>query len=171
MNPADARSGLLSAIQRAELHDDPLAPVLAALGDALVSIDSLVTRAESASTIEAGAVARIEQAVVAGTVGAAHSAVGEIQSAIALLIKQVTETKRPHLTEQDRAEFVQITSAASGLVVAQRDRSRARFLAGVFGVLALVAAAGAGVAGYSIRSDRCGLLEGWAASAIGNARR
>lgn len=169
MNPADARSGLLSAIQRAELHDDPLAPVLAALGDALVSIDSLVMRAESASTIEAGAVARIEQAVVTGTVGAAQSAVGEIQGAIALLIKQVAETKRPHLTEQDRAEFVQITSAASGLIVAQRDRSRARFLAAVFGVLALVAAAGAGIAGYSVQSDRCGLLEAWAATAT--ARR
>jgi len=151
------------------MHDDPLAPVLAALGDALVSIDSLVMRAESASTIEAGAVARIEQAVVIGTVGAAQSAVGEIQGAIALLIKQVAETKRPHLTEQDRAEFVQITSAASGLVVAQRDRSRTRFLAVAFALVALVAAASAGIAGYSVRSDRCGLLEAWAATAT--ARR
>lgn len=171
MNPADARSGLLSAIQRAELHDDPLAPVLAALGNALVSIDNLVARAESASSIETGAVARIEQAVVAGTVGAAQSAVGEIQSTIAALMKQVAETKRPHLTEQDRAEFVQITSAASGLIVAQRDRSRTRFLAALFATVALVAAAGAGLAGYSLRSDRCGLLEAWAATATASVRR
>ena len=42
MIPAEARSSLLTAIKRAEMHDDPLAPVLAALGDALVSIDDLV---------------------------------------------------------------------------------------------------------------------------------
>ena len=171
MIAAEARSSLLTAIQRAEMHDDPLAPVLAALGDALVSIDDLVARAESASGIEAGAVARIQQAVVTGNVGAAKSAVSEIQATIALLVKQVAEANRPHLTEQDRAEFVQITSAASGLVVAQRDRSRTRFLAVVFAAIALVAAAGAGLAGYSFRSDRCGLLETWAATAAASARR
>lgn len=171
MIPAEARSSLLTAIKRAEMHDDPLAPVLAALGDALVSMDDLVARAESASTIETGAVARIEQAVVNGTVGAAKNAVGEIQAAIAALMKQVAETKRPHLTEQDRAEFVQITSAASGLIVSQRERSRTRFLAAVFATVALVAAAGAGLAGYSVRSDRCGLLETWAASATASIRR
>ena len=149
----------------------PLAPVLVALGDALVSMDGLVARAESASAIETGAVARIEQAIVTGTVGAAKNAVSEIQAAIALLVKQVAEAKRPHLTEQDRAEFVQITSAASGLIVAQRDRSRARFLAVVFSTVALVAAAGAGLAGYSLRSNRCGLLEGWAATVTANIRR
>ena len=119
MIAAEARSSLLTAIKRAEMHDDPLAPVLAALGDALVSMDELVVRAESASAIETGAVARIEQAVVTGTVGATRNAVSEIKAAIALLVKQVGETKRPHLTEQDRAEFIQITSAASGPIVAQ----------------------------------------------------
>ena len=171
MIPAEARSSLLTAIKRAEMHDDPLAPVLAALGDALVSIDDLVARAESASVIEAGAVARIEQAVLTGTVGATKNAVSEIQGAIALLIKQVGEAKRPHLTEQDRAEFVQITSAASRVIVVQRDRSRTRFLAVVFATVAVVAAASTGLAGYSVRSDRCGLLEAWAATATANLRR
>ena len=145
--------------------------MLVALGDALMSMDGLVTRAESASVSEDAAVSRIELAAVAGAAGAAKSAVVEIQDAITTLVKQVMEAKRPHLTEQDRAEAVQVTSAAAVRIISQHDRSRARFLAVLFGGLALVFAAGAGLVGYSMRSDRCGLLETWAATMSAASKR
>ena len=171
MIPSEAQAGLLTAIKRAELHDDPLAPVLVALGDALAAIDGFAARVESAAGFEPVAVAQIEQAAVAGAASAAKGAVTDAHGAITTLIQQVIDSKRAQLTEQDRAEFVQVTIAAANQVVFKRDRNRTRHVAAVFGVLALVSAAGAGFAGYAMRSDRCALLETWASTVSATTRR
>ena len=101
----------------------------------------------------------------------AQGAVVDVQRRLAEMMREMMEGQRPKLTQRELHDITEIARMSAGMVVAQRDQTRARLLAAVFGLLALVAAAGAGVAGYSMRSDRCGLLETWAASAIGNARR
>ena len=101
----------------------------------------------------------------------AQGAVVDVQRGLAEMMRGVLEGQRPKLTDRELHDITEIARMSAGMVVAQRDRSRVRFLAMLFGGLALVFAAGAGFAGYSMRSDRCGLLETWASSMSAASRR
>jgi len=101
----------------------------------------------------------------------AQGAVVDVQRRLAEMMRAMMEGQRPKLTDRELHDITEIARMSAGMVVAQRDRSRMRFLAVVFATIAILAAAGAGLAGYSLRSDRCGLLEGWAATATTNLRR
>lgn len=101
----------------------------------------------------------------------AQGAVVDVQRGLAEMMRGVLEGQRPKLTDRELHDITEIARMSAGMVVSQRDRSRVRFLSMLFGGLALVFAAGAGLAGYSMRSDRCGLLETWAATMSAASRR
>ncbi|MGI4796345.1 MAG: hypothetical protein ACRYG8_20255 [Janthinobacterium lividum] len=101
----------------------------------------------------------------------AQGAVVDVQRGLATMMRAMMEGQRPKLTERELHEITEIARMSAGMVVAQRDRSRARFLAAVFGILALVAVAGAGFAGYSMRSERCAVLETWASAWTQSVKR
>ena len=101
----------------------------------------------------------------------AQGAVVDVQRGLAEMMRGLLEGQRPKLTERELHEITEIARMSAGMVVSQRDRSRLRFLAVTFGGLALVSTACAAFAGYSVRSDRCVLLEAWAATASASVRR
>lgn len=94
----------------------------------------------------------------------AQGAVIDVQRGLAEMMREVMDGQRPKLTERELHDITEIARISAGMVVTQRDQSRTRFLAASFGALALVSAAGAAFAGYSVRTDRCAIVETWAAA-------
>ncbi len=65
----------------------------------------------------------------------------DVQHELVQMMRQMMEGQRPNLNERQLHEITEIARMSAGMVVTQRDRSRTRFLALVFGMLTLVATA------------------------------
>ena len=94
----------------------------------------------------------------------AQAAVIDVSRVLAARMRGLMDGQRPKFSERDRLEMLEIARMIAETGGPKRDRSRSRFMVLVFAVLVVVSAAGAGLAGYAVRSDRCVLLDAWAAS-------